>query len=242
MHTLIFFSACMSKGNSWKILSVGGSIIIPKTGFDISFLQAFHRLIVEQIQKGERLILSIGGGATCRQYQQAASAVVTRSNIDLDWLGIHTTYLNAEFVRYVFQEYAYPKIIHDPTKKVQTTKKLLISAGWKPGFSTDNVAVTLAKTYGAKEVINLSNIEYVYDKDPSIYSDAKKIESIQWATFRKNIVGNVWQPGLNLPFDPVASRSAERLGLTVKILRGTDLGEVKTAVMGQKFVGTIIQP
>ena len=47
--------------NKYKILSVGGSIIIPKTGFDISFLKKFRNLILTEIKKGNKFILVIGG-------------------------------------------------------------------------------------------------------------------------------------------------------------------------------------
>ncbi|HYE59889.1 MAG TPA: UMP kinase, partial [Candidatus Kapabacteria bacterium] len=97
-----------------KILSVGGSIIIPKTGFDVSFLKQFRSLILRQVKKGERFILVIGGGATCRQYQTAAKSVLPLTNEDLDWIGIHTTIFNANFVKYLFKGYAHPEIVTNP--------------------------------------------------------------------------------------------------------------------------------
>ncbi|MEK7083682.1 MAG: UMP kinase [Patescibacteria group bacterium] len=224
----------------YKILSVGGSIIIPKTGFDIPFLKKFRALILRRVLAGERFILVIGGGGTCRAYQDAAKAVVPMTNTDLDWVGIYTTQFNAHFVRYLFKGYAHTELIGDPEKKIKTNKPILVGAGYAPGASTDHDAVLIAKTYGAKQLLNLSNIEYVYDKDPNKFSDAQKIESIDWKTFRKEIVGNVWTAGKNVPFDPVASREAERLGLTVSILNGTNLPEVQKALAGKKFKGTVI--
>lgn len=225
---------------SIKILSVGGSIIIPKTGFDIAFLKAFRKLILGEIKKGQKFIITIGGGAICRQYQEAARQVNKPTNDDLDWIGIHSTIFNAQFVRFLFKDVAYKDVITDPRKKVKTSQPLIIGAGWKPGCSTDNDAVLLAKTYGAKELFNLSNISMVYDKDPHQYTDAKPVERIDWKSFRRDIVGNTWDPGKSAPFDPIASKTAEKLGLTVNILQGTNLVEVKKALAGRKFVGTVI--
>ncbi len=224
----------------WKIISVGGSIIIPKTGFDIAFLKKFRKFILDKIKKGEKFILVIGGGATCRNYQEAAAKTIKLTNTDLDWIGIHTTVFNAEFVRMLFKDIAYKEVIRDPRQKIKTNKPLIIAAGWKPGCSTDYDTVLLAKAYGAKELLNLSNIEYVYDKDPNKYKNAKKIENIDWATFRKEVVGNKWEAGKNAPFDPIASREAQKLGLRVSILKGTNLAEVKKALDGKKFKGTVI--
>ncbi len=225
-----------------KILSVGGSIIIPKTGFDIDFLKKFRNLIVQEVKKGQQFILVIGGGATCRQYQDAAKQVVKMTDEDLDWLGIHTTIFNANFVRFLFKDVAYETVITNPHKKVSTRKPVILAAGHKPGASTDIDAVFMAHTYGAKELLNLSNIEYVYDKDPRMFPDAKKIESLDWATFRKEIVGNTWTPGASAPFDPIASRHAQKYGLKVSILQGTNLENVKKAVQGKKFQGTLLHP
>ncbi len=223
-----------------KIISVGGSIIIPKTGFDIKFLKKFKKLILDQVKKGDKFILVIGGGATCRKYQDAADRVTKLTDADLDWLGIYTTELNAEFVRLMFGKYAHSQVIADPGHKVKTRKPIVIASGWKPGCSTDNDAVILAKTYGASDLLNLSNIEYVYDRDPAKHKNAKKIEQIDWKSFRKEIVGNKWIPGKNVPFDPIASKKAEKLGLRVSILDGTNLKEVKKAVNGERFKGTIV--
>ena len=224
----------------YKVLSVGGSIIIPKTGFDTAFLKKFFALILNRVKKGDKFILVIGGGATCRQYQNAARAVAGLSDAKLDWLGCASTLFNAEFVRMLLEKHAYERIIVNPTEKIKTNKSIIIAGAWKPGSSTDKEAVLLAKTFNAQEVINLSNIDYVFDKDPNKFSDAKKIEKISWKDFRKNVVGYKWVPGANLPFDPIASGLAEKFELKVKIVNGKNLEEVRKVLCGGKFKGTTI--
>ena len=127
----------------------------------------------------------------------------------------------------------------NPHQKILTKKPILIGAAYKPGWSTDYDAVYLAKTYGAKSVANLSNIDYAYDKDPKKYKNAVPIKSINWKDFRK-IVGNKWEPRMNKPFDPIASREAEKLGLEVVILNGKKLKNFERYLNGKRFVGTVI--
>ena len=230
----------MAKKSDYKILSVGGSIIIPATGFDIAFLKKFRKFVIDRVRKGERFILVIGGGGTARAYQNAAKKVTKLSERELDWIGIAATQINAKFVRHLFGNYAYDQVVTDPTKKVKTNKPLVVASGWKPGCSTDTDTVLLAKTYGAKDLINLSNIEYVYDKDPNKYKNAKRIETIGWKEFRQEIVGNKWVAGKNVPFDPIASREAQKLKLRVSILNGKNLKEVGKALDGAEFKGTVI--
>jgi len=224
----------------YKIISVGGSIIIPKTGFDINFLKKFKALILKQIKKGDKFILVIGGGGTCRNYQDALAKTTKISNRDLDWLGIYSTWFNAEFVRFMFGDHAYKEVIKNLTQKIKTNKSIIIAGGWKPGCSTDKDAVLLAKNFNAKELINLSNIDFVFDKDPNKFSDAKKIEKISWKDFRKNIVGYKWVPGKNVPFDPMASELAEKINLVVKIVNGKSLEDVKKVFENKGFQGTTI--
>lgn len=223
----------------YKIISVGGSIIIPSEGFDISFLRRFKKLIVNRVKKGEKFILVIGGGSTCRQYQDALRKVRKVSNNELDWLGIYTTWYNAEFVKIIFNDLAYKEIIKDPTKKIKTNKAIIIAGGWKPGCSTDYDAVLLAKNFGAKELINMSNIDYVYTADPKKNKQAVALPNLTWMELKK-IVGTKWIPGANVPFDPKAVVLAYKLGLTVKFIKGTDLSQTKKALNNQPVKGSIV--
>ena len=107
-----------------------------------------------------------GGGKTCRRYNAAAESVVRVSKEDLDWLGIHTTRLNAHLLRTIFKGWAHAEIVKDPHRPARFKEPMLVTAGWKPGCSTDYDAVLFAKNHGAKTLVNLSNIDYVYTKDP----------------------------------------------------------------------------
>jgi uridylate kinase len=100
--------------------------------------------------------------------------------------------------------------------------------------------VLLGRYLDAKRVINLSNIDYAYDKDPREFPDAKKIERTTWAEFRK-IVGTEWNPGMSAPFDPIASKMAEEEGMEVAILNGSDLTNLGHYLDGEAFKGTVVR-
>jgi uridylate kinase len=225
--------------NKYKILSVGGSIVIPKAGFNIPFLKNFRAIVLNEVKRGQKFILVVGGGATCRVYQKALSEVVPGTSQDLDYLGIASTHFNAEFVRLLFGSVAYSEIIKNPTKKIKTSKAIIIAGGWKPGCSTDTDAVLLAKNFGADEIINLSNIDYVYDSDPHTNSRAKKFTQLSWKELRV-IVGNTWNPGAHVPFDPLAAKLAQHLRLRVRFVLGTNLKQVRQVLQGKKHEGTLI--
>lgn len=223
------------------VLSLGGSLVAPKGGIDIAFLTNFNKFIRHQISaKKRRFFIVVGGGGTTRQYQAAASSVRGQiSNTDLDWLGIHATRLNAQLIRTIFVDIADPRVIKHYEIILKIDKPLAIAAGWKPGWSTDYDAVTICQDYGIQTVINMTNIDQVYDKDPRKNRDAKPLVDISWSEYRK-IAGDKWIPGSNHPFDPIASKLAQELGVTVKLLNGRNLHNLALAMDGKQFFGTTI--
>ncbi len=232
--------------NDIVVISLGGSLIVPRH-IDWEFLKKFHDLIVSEIKNDKRFVIITGGGYTAREYIQAAGKVTTSiTHDDQDWLGIHATRMNAHLVKTIFRHYAHPRINKNPRTKADIKKhfakgeKIMIAAGWRPGWSTDYVATILAERLGAKTIINLSNIKYAYTKDPNKFKDAEIIKEINWKDFRK-IVGNRWDPGLSAPFDPIASKLAQEIGAEVIIADGRNLKNLKKILDGEKFQGTIIK-
>jgi len=222
------------------VVSLGGSIISPAPEkINILFLKKFRSLILKFLKKGLRFVVIVGGGKTCRLYQSAASRVARLPDEDRDWLGIHTTRLNGHLLRTIFRRVAYPVILDNPQKPIKNNWKLLIAAGWRPGWSTDYIAVLLAKRFKIKELINAGDVPFVYDKDPDKYKNAKAFKEISWKDFRE-IVGSRWTPGLSAPFDPVAAKLAEKLKIRVSIILGTEIKNFEKALLGEKFRGTII--
>jgi len=220
------------------ILSLGGSLIFPDK-INVAFLKGFREFVISEVKKGKKFIIICGGGAINRQYNAAASEIINLGEEGLDWIGIAATRMNASFVRELFGNLSYGKILDNPTKKIKTDKRIIIGCGWKPGCSSDKDAVLAAKTFGADTVINLTNIDYVYTKDPRLHHDARKIEDITWSGFRE-IVGDKWTPKLNAPFDPIAAQLAQRMKLKVIITKGDDLVNLRNLLDGKKFKGTVI--
>lgn len=233
----------MTNGNEHiYVLSLGGSLVVPQSGVDTQFLTDFNQFIRTQIsEKNRRFFIVVGGGSTTRKYQEASRIVRGEKieDIDLDWLGIHATRLNAQLVRTIFRDVADPRVIKHYEIILKIDQPVAVAAGWKPGWSTDYCAVTLAQDYNIPTVINLTNIDQVYDKDPKKFPDAKPVTAMSWKEYRE-LAGDKWVPGMNLPFDPIASRLADDLGITVKILNGNNLSNLEKALDGDEFFGTVI--
>jgi len=217
------------------VLSLGGSLIMPDK-IDIEFLKDFRDLV---LSSEHRFIIVCGGGDICRKYQRSAQEITPITDIDGDWIGIAATKLNAELIRSIFADSAYEKVAGDPELMIDTDKHIIIGAGYLPGHSSDMDAVLLAKTYAADTVINMSNIDKVYDADPKKNPQAKPFDQLSWDDFM-NIIGDVWIPGRNSPFGPKASREAQKLNLKVIILNGQNIDNLKDCIEEKEFIGTTI--
>lgn len=223
------------------VLSLGGSLIAPNGSIDTQFLRSFNQFIREQISsKKRRFFIVTGGGGTSRNYQKAAKEVRGAiENEDSDWLGLHATRLNAQLIRTIFRDIADPRVIKHYEIILKIDKPVAVAAGWKPGWSTDYCAITLCQDYGISHIINLTNIDQVYDRDPKKFPEAKPLHETTWEKYR-SMIGDTWVPGMNTPFDPIASKLAEDLGIEVKILNGKDLENLAKALDGKSFHGTTI--
>ena len=204
---------------------------------DTTFLKAFKNAVKKQLDT-KRFFIFVGGGKVCRNYQKAMLEFGADTN-ERDLIGIDVSRLNARVVKQAFGELAFSEIVTNPTKKISTRKDIVVAGGWKPGWSTDYCAVVMAKNMGIKTIVNVTNVDYVYDKDPSKHKTAKAFKEITWKDFRK-IVGDKWAPGLSMPFDPRASKMAEILKIKVVVINGKDLNRLEKCLQDKEFIGTII--
>lgn len=224
------------------VLTLGGSIVAPNTP-DVAYLRNFCDLVREWLKEDDkrRLIIVVGGGAAARQWQNAYKDIQGKDvqADSLDWIGIMATRLNAELVKACFGDLCPQDVVYDPTQPSLFTGRILLAAGWKPGFSTDFDSVILAERFSSDIVVCLSNISRIYTADPKLEPDAKAIDNINWKDFRA-IVGDEWIPGKNTPFDPIASRRADELGLKL-IFAGKDLDNFRAILDGRDFFGSTVE-
>ncbi len=220
------------------VIALGGSVIMPGK-INIRLLRNFRKLILKQKKFGRRFVIVAGGGKLARFYQAAASRIVRLGYDDTDWLGIHSTRLNAHLLRTIFRAQADPAVIDEEGRPIRFNGKIIIASGWRPGWSTDYIAVRLAKKIGASTAIIAGRPAFVYTKDHQKYADAKPIKAISWRDYRK-LIGSRWIPGMSAPVDPIGAKAAQKWGIKAIIVKGTNLKNLANLLNGRKFTGTII--
>ena len=223
------------------VFDLGGSAMAPD-GPDEDFLLNFRHLLRNwlEVNPSYRLIIVVGGGSAARRWQNAARSLSSDAhNESLDRIGMQATRLNAELLCSVLGNLCPDPVVINPEADFPFTGSILVCAGWKPGFSTDYISVLMAKQSGCNSVIVISNISHVYSEDPRINPQAQVLENPGWEDYIR-IIDSEWQPGINLPFDPVASRSALKAGIAVKLVSAKDFANIRQLLDGLDFVGTTI--
>jgi len=226
------------KKQNWEILSLGGSLVYPEK-IDTFFLKNFRGFILKWLKRGKRFVIFVGGGKLARKFQQAARELNIKNQDSLDWLGIYATYLNARLIQSLFRELTLKEIVKNPNQKVKTNKQIIVCAGWKPGRSTDYDAVLFAKNFGVKRIINLTDVDYVYNKDPDKFKTAKPISKISFSEFLK-LGKQKWTAGLHFPFDPKATKLAKKEKIKIIIVNGRKFKNLDKVLKGRRFKGTFI--
>lgn len=223
------------------VISLGGSFVSPQSAQDQTQTAAMldkYIAWLKHLSHNHLVAVIVGGGHRARAAIAAAkknNPAIT--NHDLDEIGIQATRYNADWLRE--QCGVSSPLITDPNIELPAQPGLWFGGGWIPGRSTDHSAVRLAISNGVSLVTNISNISYLYNKDPKKFSDAHILTTATWDEL-KTIVGDTWEPGLNVPFDPMATQIAAEHHLTVNIVNGWDWESVQNAVTGKPFQGTVI--
>ncbi|MBI4146662.1 UMP kinase [Candidatus Woesearchaeota archaeon] len=210
------------------VLSVGGSLINPGR-INLKFLKQLKQII---LTRTEKFILVCGGGINARVYPAAARALSVKGSA-LDNIGIQATLLNAELLRHLFNA---PEIQREP-RKIKF-KKVLIAGGWKPGCTSDYDTILWAKKYNSNTVVNLSNTDYVYTKDPS-QPGARPLKKLTWNEYNKRFHLK-HTAGMHTPFEPKAAKAAQEHKIKVLHINGNKLDNLKLTLANKNFIGTVI--
>ncbi len=219
------------------LIKFGGSIMTPHLP-DSAYIKKFCKFI-KKLNKKYRFILVVGGGGVNTIYNETAKKISKVDSEGLDWIGIYASRLNARLLASVLGNKCHPRIITDPTSTLNWKKDFLVGAGWKPGWSTNYVALVLAKKIKADMIITATNTDYVFNKDPNKYKDAKPLKAISWQALRE-MIGDEWQPRMHAPLDPSAIRFAQKNKMQVINLNGKNIPNLKKAIEEKNFKGTVI--
>jgi uridylate kinase len=212
-------------------ISLGGSLLtrepIPET------FKKYADVLRRLKERGHTLIVVCGGGKPARDWIGLAKELGADAHLQ-DRLGVHATHLNALLLIAALGPDAHPHVHRRGSEiKRNLGDRILVGGGHLPGSSTDYRAVLFAEAAGADLIVNATDVDGVYDKNPEKHSDAVKLERITFSLLERIILDNAKQtPGEYGLFDLKAVRRAKKLKIPVIFIDGTDSEEILRAVEG----------
>lgn len=216
------------------VISVGGSLINPGK-VDPYFLKEFKKVILKHAKKN-KILLCTGGGVLARDYMHALDK---KESIVRSIMGVACTRLNAKLLALYIGNCndVIPTTIGE-VKRMLRKQRIVIFGGITPGKTSDSSTAEIAAEVGAKTMINLTNVNGLYDKDPKKYKYAKFIPKISHKEFKKIMDKVHEKPGQHFVLDSLAAKICQQKKINVIILKGTR--NLEHYLGGKIFIGTII--
>ncbi len=167
--------------------------------------------ILREKASTDRLVVITGGGKTARKYVELGKELGV-SNAWLDLLGMEASRLNALLLAALLGELAYTPIPRSVDEVLQglSTGKVVILGGLQPGQSTNAVSAMIAELVRADLLINATNVDGVYDRDPSKYPDAKPLKEVSIQQLAEMLRSQDFRPGHYELLDTVALKVVAR--------------------------------
>lgn len=221
------------------ILSVGGSMVNPGKP-DQAYISSLSQIFKNSPHS---FGIVVGGGRRAREYANEERKK-GKGEFWADLAAIRATKENAAFFLPHLQGVCYSKICGDflEAKKALETHKITLMGGTIPGITTDADAALLAECTGAKRLINVSNVDGIYDKNPSAHKDAKKYKTLQFDSLVSLAQKcDTRKAGGHFIFDMLACRLIARSKIESHFVSGKNLNDVKNAIEGKKHSGTTVR-
>lgn len=225
------------------MLKLSGEALCGEQGFGFDF-DVTNRIaceIKELIDMGIQVGCVVGGGNIWRGRSGEGMDRTTA-----DYMGMLATCINALALQdslenigvmtrvqtaIEMREIAEPFIRRRAMRHLEKNRVVIFAAGTgNPYFSTDTTAALRAAEIEADVILLAKKVDGVYDKDPKKYSDAKKIDNLNYI--------EVLDKGLQV-MDSTATSLCMDNNIPILVFGLDEPGNIKKAVMGEK-IGTLV--
>jgi len=223
------------------VVKIGGSLLFTEDKeIDKEKIHNFCQIFKKMKFSGIHVIIC-GGGKIAREYINAVRSFQGNEAL-CDTFGIDISRINAKLFISAFQDLAYP-LVPKSIEELSTALlfgKIIAMGGLQPGQSTTSVALEVAEFIKAEELVVLTDVEGIYDKDPKKFNDAKLLKHLTYTELQEIIInphGNKQAAaGEYRIFDAVSLQILKRSKLNVRIISGKDLKEFEKYWNGEEDI------
>ncbi|UCD03268.1 MAG: UMP kinase [Candidatus Aenigmatarchaeota archaeon] len=223
-------------------LKVGGSVFCPTESPDMEFVGKLSKVLLD-LKKEHDIAVIVGGGRLARKMMEEARAIGIESDEELHQLGIEAARKNASVLVKALGGGAFPDVPRneEEVRHALESGKIVAVGGFRLGQTTDAVTLQSAEAIGADLVIIGTDVKGVYDKDPKRHKDARFISYISASELLDLVDTESVEPGAKTIIDPVAVRIMIKTGMRTAVLDITNLDNLRKAVLGTEFEGTLVR-
>lgn len=229
------------------VVKIGGSVMYDDNlDVNFSFLHKVRDWYQRVKSDYSKIVFVVGGGSLSRNLQAKIGETIQDEHY-LHSIAMSVTQTNASILSAILDDadIYLPKTLGDAYEALMNDNmRTLVSGGLKVGWSTDMDASIFADIISSGRVIKISNIDYLYDKDPHEYNDAKIIKEITWNGYCKlfNITEDSKHiPNNSAPVDKECAVFSLKKGISFFICGGKRLSE-KENIEDILSEGTLIYP
>jgi len=221
------------------VVRIGGSVV--GSPLNAELIGKYVDLLKELKNRGNEIVAVVGGGSLARDFIRVAADLGLKE-AQRDWAAIHVSRLFAQLFLLHLGEVGCGTVpvSLDAAEACLFDGKIVVMGGLYPGMTTDSVAALIGESIHADLLIKGSNVDGVYTKDPKKYSDAEKLDKIQFDDLGKIFETNVHKAGINQIIDPEAVKILQRCKLRTIVVNGYETKNLLDAVDGVR-VGTLIE-
>ncbi len=226
------------------VLKLSGEALQGDQGFGID--NKIVIAIAEQIKAVRDLDVDVavvvGGGNICRGMTTAEQSGIERATAD--YMGMMATIINGLALQAAFERIGMPTRVLTAIEVAKAAEPYIrrramrhlekgrvvvfVGGTGNPFFTTDTTAALRAMEIGADVVFKATNVDGVYDSDPSKNPEAKKFESVSFL--------DVLQKGLKV-MDATAVSLCMDGKMPIRVFNMLERGNIERAVCGES-VGT----
>ena len=227
------------------LLKLSGEILAGENGFGIDPEKASYLANeIKSIHKlGIDICLILGAGNIFRGMEAASRGM---DRVTGDYLGMLATIMNAIAIQDALEkvdcetrtlsaidvkQISEPYIRRRAIRHIEKGRIVIVAGGTgNPFFTTDSAAALRATELGAEIVIKGTKVNGIYNKDPILFKDAKKYDSI---SFDKILNDNL------RVMDLTAITLCKENNLPIQVFDIKVPGALKRLILGEK-IGTIV--
>jgi uridylate kinase len=220
-----------SESGKTFVIKIGGSLLYEGDQIQTQKLKEFADSL-KNLNNVAAIIT--GGGLMARKFIAAAREFDASESL-CDLIGIDVSRLNARLLISALENSAYP----EPLKTIEDVRtarlfgRILVVGGFVPGQSTTSVTFEVAEILGATDILVLTNVDGVYDKDPRKYPEAQKFDELPIDQLEQIIMGGeITQAaaGEYRIFDAVSIQIFKRSQINVKLMNGENSADLQAVL------------